>query len=593
MIDPMLSLALSVHANKGVFALLLGSGISRSAGILTGWEIILDLTRKLAHLQGENCESDPAAWYEKTFNETPDYAKLLEDIGKSQAERSQLLRSYFEPNAEEREQRLKLPTDAHKAIAELVAAGYIRVIVTTNFDRLLENALESKGIIPTIISTPDAVTGALPLAHTHCTIIKLHGDYLDLHIKNTQDELKAYDERFNDLLNRVFDEYGLIVCGWSAEWDTALRAAFERCSSRRFTTFWCAKGQTGEAAKKLIDFRRAQILSITGADAFFRELTEKVSALEEFATPHPLSAKVALANLKRYLPDPQQRIRLHDLVIQETEKLYSELTDEQFPIEDFPPGEKRIQEFTNRLRRYEELSVALLSFMIAGCYWGESHQKDLWKNCLERIANPSGSTGTSEVFTQLRSYPALLLLYGAGIASIASEHYDTLFTLFHEVRIKVLQYHHSDSSEEPAILTLHAGKVLDSDLLKQLPDLKGHWNPGSKFLPIVLRESLREYIPDDRRYIKYFDRFEYIFALEYWHLNPVWAPIGNIGMASYETENPIRQEVSLEIHQAGANAPLLQAGFFGGTQEQYQQIRAEYGHFLNSYRQQFPFANLG
>lgn len=35
-----------------------------------------------------------------------------------------------------------MPTVAHKAIANLVKHGFIKVIVTTNFDRLLERALE-------------------------------------------------------------------------------------------------------------------------------------------------------------------------------------------------------------------------------------------------------------------------------------------------------------------------------------------------------------------------------------------------------------------------------------------------------------------
>ena len=44
------------------------------------------------------------------------------------------------------------------------------------------------------------------------------------------------------LLDRVFDEFGLVVCGWSGDWDIALRRAMERCASRRFSTYWCAKG---------------------------------------------------------------------------------------------------------------------------------------------------------------------------------------------------------------------------------------------------------------------------------------------------------------------------------------------------------------
>ncbi len=139
MIDPILSLAFSAHANKGVYALLLGSGTSRSAGIPTGWEIVLDLTRKLAQLKGEDCEPDPAAWFESAIGKNPDYPNLLEAIARSPAERSQLLRNYFEATPEEREQGLKVPKPAHEAIAQLVTKGYFRVIVTTNFDRLIES----------------------------------------------------------------------------------------------------------------------------------------------------------------------------------------------------------------------------------------------------------------------------------------------------------------------------------------------------------------------------------------------------------------------------------------------------------------------
>ena len=162
MIEPILSLAFGVHSIKGAYALLLGSGVSRSAGIPTGWEVVLDLIRKVARLSGQDCEPDPAAWYKAAFGAEPGYSSLLDQLAGSPSERSRLLRTYFEPSAEEREQGLKLPTAAHKAIAELVAAEYVRVIVTTNFDRLVEQALEAIGISPTVISTPDAVDGRPP-----------------------------------------------------------------------------------------------------------------------------------------------------------------------------------------------------------------------------------------------------------------------------------------------------------------------------------------------------------------------------------------------------------------------------------------------
>src|ERR1035437_11081736 len=59
MIEPSLSLAVSVQSNPGVYALLIGSGVSRSSGVPTGWEIVVELIRRLAKLKGEECGNDP------------------------------------------------------------------------------------------------------------------------------------------------------------------------------------------------------------------------------------------------------------------------------------------------------------------------------------------------------------------------------------------------------------------------------------------------------------------------------------------------------------------------------------------------------
>jgi len=88
MIDPMVSLAFSVYSNPGTYALLLGSGISRAAGIRTGWEIVLDLVEKVARLQGEEPEPSPEAWYRQKFGEDPEYSKLLEYLAATPSERS-------------------------------------------------------------------------------------------------------------------------------------------------------------------------------------------------------------------------------------------------------------------------------------------------------------------------------------------------------------------------------------------------------------------------------------------------------------------------------------------------------------------------
>jgi hypothetical protein len=92
--DPLTQLAFSVYENKGVFAVLLGSGLSRPASIPTGWEITLDLIRRVAVAQGVKEQADWAAWYRQTAGQEPNYSTLLEELASSQEERRSILQVY-------------------------------------------------------------------------------------------------------------------------------------------------------------------------------------------------------------------------------------------------------------------------------------------------------------------------------------------------------------------------------------------------------------------------------------------------------------------------------------------------------------------
>jgi hypothetical protein len=126
--DPLLKLALSLETSPCVYALLIGSGVSRAAGIPTGWEIVLNLIRKLAAMKGEKPNPNPESWYRQKFGKDPKYDELLDNLASTQSERRNLLRAYFEPTSDESNQDLKVPTRAHHAIAALTRMGYIRII---------------------------------------------------------------------------------------------------------------------------------------------------------------------------------------------------------------------------------------------------------------------------------------------------------------------------------------------------------------------------------------------------------------------------------------------------------------------------------
>jgi len=557
LIDPMLSLAMSMHSNPGVYALLLGSGVSRSAGIPTGWEVVLDLVRRLAKLEGADCEPAPEAWYKGKYGVEPTYSGLLNAVVKSQAERSQLLRGYFEPSGDEREKGLKMPTPAHHAVARLVKSGHVRVILTTNFDRLLEQAMEAAGVAPRVIASPDAVEGAIPIVHGGCTVVKLHGDYMDIRSKNTPVELDSYDPRIDQLLDRVLDEFGLIVCGWSVEWDTALRAAIERCKGRRFTTYWTVRTKVADAAKRLIDLRSAQEITVQDADSFFMGLAEKVESLSELDRPHPMSAKVAVAQTKKYLVDQKYRIQLYELFMQEVEKIVRETTHENCPVAGpFPQADyrKRIESF----RILTEVGVGIIS---AGCFWGERVHSDIWCKGIERLANRPRPSSRNNTMQGLRSYPALVLFYGGGIAAVAKDRYDILYDLFTQPRVR--DGHNSTSIIEGLFENLRP------DVFKVMPGLGRKKLPLSEHLFATLRESLKDLIPDDEGYGRAFDRFEALQSLTAADTFKWAVP----GAFMYRSGNRFGggslAEIKEEQRKMGENWTLFKVGYFGASKERW------------------------
>ncbi|WP_053646079.1 hypothetical protein [Streptomyces sp. XY431] len=153
-VEPLTALAMNVHSSPGVYALLLGSGISIASGVPTGWGIVTDLVSKVATAQfpddpaaAAEAAGDPEHWWNETFGEPLGYSSLLARAGQSAAARQALLDGYFIP-AEGEESTDKAPTDAHRAIAHMIKRGAFRVVLTTNFDRLMERALEEVGPRP-------------------------------------------------------------------------------------------------------------------------------------------------------------------------------------------------------------------------------------------------------------------------------------------------------------------------------------------------------------------------------------------------------------------------------------------------------------
>ena len=556
MIDPIESLSFSIQANPGVYALLLGSGISRPAGIPTGWDITLDLVERLAVLYEEECEPGPVDWFQRKFGKPPDYSALIGELAKTRAERQQLLRPYFEANEQEREEGLKQPTAAHHAIAQLAAQGFVKVIITTNFDRFTESALREAGVEPAVLSSPDDLKGALPLPHIQCCVFKVHGDYLDTRIRNTPNELDEYPEGINRFLDRVFDEFGLVICGWSATWDGALRDAISRTPSRRFTTYWAARGEPSDEAQRLIENRLAQPVRIRDADSFFQKVQHKVEAIEEFRKPHPLSTEVAVASLKRYLSEHKYRIQLEGLIDDTVRSVLKDTSGSDFDVNVPEPTTDTV---TGRIRKYESACSRLIEMAMVGGRWAEKEHCEIWHRALQRLSMVPHLNG-KVAWLDMQLYPGMLLLYALGLGAVETDRLDFLGHIFSTT------VHRENSKRLTVVQAFAPYQRFDGGgAMKMLEGMENHHLPLNEWMFNTLQQSAKRMIPDEDRYLYNFVKLEILMSLNsVYRPSPAWpGATRGVLLYRYEISWDVLQEIidSISIH--GDESPFVRADVFG------------------------------
>jgi hypothetical protein len=217
--------------------------------------------------------------------------------------------------------------------------------------------------------------------------------------------------------------------------------------------------------------------------------------------------------------------------------------------------------------------------MITGCHGGGKSYEQLWAKSIERLTYQAIERNRSIEWPNLKLYPALLLLYGGGIASVAAGRYDTFATLLTKVIVRV------GTEDLPLVLTLHTWNVMNKGIGQQLPNMERHFTPVSEHLYIVLREPLREFLPQDTRYQECFDRFEYLLALVHADLNQkqnggFWGPVGCFGWrgtgAYHVGEHRIMKEIELEVANADKNWPLLEAGLFDASVERFRTVKTAF-----------------
>lgn len=200
------------------------------------------------------------------------------------------------------------PTFGYKVMAVLMRMSMLRFVLTTNFDRLIEDAaaLAYESTSNLHVASIDNNYQGLPYIQGQKTpaLLKLHGDFHSLFLKNTEEELQQQDEKLRLAFKNTCENYGFAFIGYSGRDNSimhVLEEALETASPFPAGIFWFVR--TGN---KVID-RVSSFLetaSTKGVTTYLVEIEsfeECFSSIIKFLPNVPEESKKLLENSNRRL----------------------------------------------------------------------------------------------------------------------------------------------------------------------------------------------------------------------------------------------------------------------------------------------------
>ncbi len=309
----------SAKDEKRPFIFITGAGCSVTAGIPLAQKIVSELNKKF-----------PLELKPLSDKDRKDYGKCMARLETSK--RREYLQKYIG--------KAKVNW-AHIALACLMKEGYIRRVMTFNFDNLLARSCGLLGEYPPIYDFTAANLNLHRLIDDPA-IVHLHGQGHGFVQLNTESETKEHAERLKGFVGHILSESPTLFIGYSGNSDAFLPQVEEQFRDQH-RLFWVDMGEGApeHLQQKLLTSSLAHYMSCkNGADLFLIELAQKLECFPPtiFADPyqHLLDELDEVADYPVLKDDP-----LHD-------KKESQLTQSDTSTQDI------LLETKNRLKEVQQ-----------------------------------------------------------------------------------------------------------------------------------------------------------------------------------------------------------------------------------------------
>lgn len=287
-----------------------------------------------------------------------------------------------------------------------------------------------------------------------------------------------------------------------------------------------------------------------------------------------------LEDIKVYLSDESNRIKLDTLITKEIRRYISLSSKEYFQMNSI--NGITDSDIRDRLKEYERISQRLQYIFIAIAHWGYPNHNHLLKKIIVRLTDNFEKTNGNNLWLSMQWYPIFILIYLATISALENEKYDTL------VSILTSEIVSDDNSYNKSFINVTFMAMLEldrADLFKRIhAKNKNYYVPRSEYMFKVVQPILDDILFLGKSYEHLFDKAEVLIALIYANITKNdWGPPGRFAWKYKHNYllNPFVEIVKEADLKKNEWAPL-KAGLFSGSYDNFEETAKKYAEMLRT-----------
>ncbi len=160
---------------------------------------------------------------------------------------------------------------------------FCRTILTTNFDPLLQDALQLVNVLYYMSDRPEVLDYLQEDIHDAIHLVYTHGSIHRYRLLNSEEEIKGGEKRNSSFLKSHFERHGVIVMGYGG-WKDATMTALQEAIQFDGNLYWCVRsGDTlCEEVNELLKKRSACAFKviIPDSDQAMNRIYERLTGLQ-------------------------------------------------------------------------------------------------------------------------------------------------------------------------------------------------------------------------------------------------------------------------------------------------------------------------